>query len=268
MTDHEALTVDGGSILGSRSDDILTLELSHPGKRNSLTTAMYAHLAAHLADAADDGALRAVVLRGSGDDGFAAGTDITTFVDFEGAAAGIAYERRVGAVLEALQNVPVPTIAVVRGAAVGAGLALVASCDIILAERGAVFGAPIARTLGNCLPSPVISRIASRMGTSRALSMLLTASLIPAEDLHASGFVTQLVEPDDMDDALDTVLLGIRRSAPLSLRALKESVRRIETANSVPDNDDLLELCYGSADFAEGVRAFLGKRHPQWKGLS
>lgn len=267
MTEPDVTTVDAGSILATRSDDILTLELSHPGKRNALTTGMYGQLAAHLSDAIGDGALRAVVLRGAAEGGFAAGTDIATFVDFEGGAAGIAYERRVGAVLEALQNVPIPTIAVVRGAAVGAGLALVASCDIVLAERGAVFGAPIVRTLGNCLPSPVVGRIASRMGTGRALSMLLTASLIPAEDLHASGFVSQVVEPEELDEALDSVLRGILRSAPLSLRALKETVRRIETANPAPDNDDLLELCYGGEDFAEGVRAFLGKRHPNWKGL-
>ena len=129
-----------------------------------------------------------------------------------------------------------------------------------------MFGAPIARTLGNCLPSPVIARIAARMGPARALGMLLTASLVPAEDLVATGFVTRLAEPGQLEELTETTLRGIRRSAPLTLRAVKETVRRIEAATPIPDNEDLLALCYGSDDFAEGVSAFLGKRHPHWKG--
>jgi enoyl-CoA hydratase/carnithine racemase len=265
MSAAQTQAVSAGTVIASRDEDVLTLTLSHPGKRNALTTAMYEQLAAYVAEAATDATLRAVVLRGDPDGGFAAGTDIATFIGFDGSTDGLAYERRVGAVLTALQELPVPTIAVVRGAAVGAGLAIVASCDLILAERGAVFGAPIARTLGNCLPAAVVQRISSRMGTARALAMLLTASLVPAEDLIASGFVTRLTEPAELDDTVDSVLRGIRRSAPLTLRALKETVRRIEAA-APADNDDLLELCYGSADFAEGVNAFLGKRHPHWKG--
>jgi enoyl-CoA hydratase/carnithine racemase len=228
---------------------------------------MYAQLADAIARAAGDDSVRAVVIRGDDDGGgFAAGTDIASFADFSGAADGLAYERRVGEILSALQDLTVPTIAEVRGAAVGAGLAIAASCDIVLAERGAVFGAPIARTLGNCLPAPVIARIAARMGPARALGMLLTASLVPAEDLVATGFVTRLAEPGQLEELTETTLRGIRRSAPLTLRAVKETVRRIEAATPIPDNEDLLALCYGSDDFAEGVSAFLGKRHPHWKG--
>jgi enoyl-CoA hydratase len=245
---------------------VLTLTLTNPRKRNALTSRMYAALAGFIGDASTDGGLRAVVVQGGGEDGFAAGTDISTFVDFDGAVDGIAYEQRVGVILDAIQAVPVPTIAVVRGAAVGAGLAIAASCDLIIAERGAVFGAPIARTLGNCLPAAVVNRVASRMGTARALGMLLTASLVPADDLTASGFVNRVVEPSELDDEVAAVLRGIRRSAPLTVRALKETVRRIDGAREIPSNDDLLQLCYGSADFAEGVDAFLNKRHPQWKG--
>ena len=249
------------------ADGVLTLVLEHPGKRNALTWAMYEQLDAHLADAAGDSDLLAVVLVGGGDDGFAAGTDIASLADLRTGEDGLAYERRVGRVLEALRLLPMPTIAVVRGPAVGAGLALAATCDVILAERGAVFGAPIARTVGNCLPSAVVARVAARMGAARATGMLLTAALIPAEDLVASGFVHGLAEPGELDALLRRTLTGLRRSAPLTVRALTETIRRVEDATPPPANDDLLRLCYGSDDFAEGRRAFLAKDHPDWKGL-
>lgn len=250
----------------TRDDDVMTLTLSHPGKRNALTSEMYDALATQFAAADEDAALRAVVIRGDTDGGFAAGTDIATFTDFDGGADGVAYERRVGAVLRALQALPIPTIAAVHGAAVGAGLAIAASCDIVVAERGAVFGAPIARTLGNCLPAAVIHRVASRVGTARALDMLLTAALVPAEQLTATGFVARLADPGELETSVEAVVRGIRRSAPLTLQAVKESVRRLDAAAPLADNDDLLALCYGSEDFSEGVSAFFAKRHPQWKG--
>ena len=266
-TASPAPTAPTARVRAERADGVLTLVLEHPGKRNALTWAMYEQLDTHLAEAARDPGLLAAVLVGGGDDGFAAGTDIASLGDLRTGEDGVVYERRVGRVLDALRALPVPTIAAVRGPAVGAGLALAATCDLVLAERGAVFGAPIARTVGNCLPSTVVARVAARMGAARATGMLLTAALIPAEDLVASGFVHVLAEPGGLDAALQKVLTGLRRSAPLTVRALTETVRRVEDATPPPSNDDLLRLCYGSDDFAEGRRAFLAKDRPNWKGL-
>lgn len=247
-------------------DGVLTLTLTHPGKRNALTWSMYEQLATHLAEATKRTDLVAVVITGAGDDGFAAGTDIASLTDLATGEDGLAYERRVGEVLDAIRALPVPTIAAVRGPAVGAGLAISATCDVIVAERGAVFGAPIARTVGNCLPAAVVARVAARMGSARAAGMLLTASLLSAEDLVASGFVFRLADEGQLDAVVDKLLTGLRRSAPLTLRALTGTIRRVEDTADVPDTDDLLLLAYGSADFQEGVRAFLAKERPEWRG--
>ena len=266
MNEHDKV-LEASGVSAERDDDVLQLTLRHPGRRNALTWEMYAQLDDHVREAADDHSLRALVLTGTAADGFAAGTDIRQFEEFAGDLDGLRYERRVGAILAAIQRLPVPTIAVVQGHAVGAGLALAASCDLVIAERGATFGAPIARTLGNCLPAAVVGRLMSRLGTSTVLRMLLTAQLLSAEELAASGFVHRLAEPGEGSAVAAEVLTGIRRSAPLTLRALKETVRRIEEAAPVPDNDDLLALCYGSEDFAGGVAAFLAKRAPVWNGV-
>ena len=247
------------------TDGVARVGIRNPGKRNAFTWGMYDRLesVAHELSARDD--LRAVVFRGTPEDGFAAGTDITGFREFESGADGIRYERRVGAVLAAVTEIPVPTIAAVELTAVGAGLALAATCDIVIAERGARFGAPIARTLGNCLPATVVRRLRSRVGAGRADAMLLTARLIVAEDLEPSGFV-EVCEPGGLEEAVAVAVGRISGAAPLTLRALKALGTRIDAGMPVPDDEDLLELCYGSADFQEGVSAFLEQRRPEWSG--
>jgi enoyl-CoA hydratase len=246
-------------------DAVGWVTFSNPGKRNSLTWSMYDGLSRILDELEGRPELRVLVLRGTPEDGFAAGTDIRQFVDFRSGEQGLEYEKRVGEVIAKLAGVKIPVVALVEGAAVGAGLALAVCCDLVVAERGARFGAPIARTLGNCLPASVVSRLRSRIGAPRADSMLLSAALIPAEELTGSGFVSQLVEPGGLSDAADRLVRRIAQSAPLTLKALKETGRRLD-AVPLPDTDDLLRECYGSEDFREGVRAFLEQRRADWKG--
>lgn len=247
-------------------EDVAWITISNPGKRNSFTWRMYDQLASIADDLAVRKDLQAVVFRGNPKDGFAAGTDIRQFVGFTSGEDGARYEKRIGDVLAKLLAITVPTIALVEGAAVGAGLAVVSCCDIVIAERGARFGAPIARSLGNCLPASVVARLRSRMGVNPTAAMLLTASLLRAEALAASGFVFRLVEPGELASAADDLLRRIATSAPLTVRSLKEIMRRLDANAEVPPDEDLLELCYGSTDFHEGVDAFLNGRHPSWTG--
>lgn len=242
---------------------VARIRISNPGKRNAFTWAMYEQLEAIVRELPGD--TRAVVLRGTPDDGFAAGTDIRQFVGFSG-EDGLQYERTVGRVLDAVLAIDVPVIALVERTAIGAGLALACCCDLVVAERGALFGAPIARTLGNCIPPTVLARLRAKAGEANAMGMLLSATLLPAERLEGSGFVFKVVEPGALEDAADEVLRRILTSAPLTLASLKEMNRRIAAVTAPPEADDLLLACYGSADFAEGVDAFLNGRRPEWSG--
>ena len=115
-----------------------------------------------------------MIIRGA-DGAFAAGTDIAEFTGFSGADDGVAYERRVGEVLRQLAAIEIPVIAAVDGPAVGGGLAIAASADLIIASDRSRFGVPIARTLGNCLPAAVLARLRERLGAGPTLAMLITA---------------------------------------------------------------------------------------------
>ncbi len=253
-----------GRVLMETADGVATVTLSNPGRRNAFTWAMYDALESACQSVAADPAVRILVIRGAGGEAFAAGTDIAQFTEFRTGQDGVDYERRVGRVLERLLAVPVPVLSVVQGPAVGAGLAVAACSDIVVATPDAVFGVPIARTLGNCLPPAVVARLQQRLGASRTMSMLLTASLLSAEDAAVSGFVSAVIPAADLETEVAALTRRVTRGAPLTLAALKELDRRL--APDVTDADDLLERCYGSEDFREGVNAFLGHRRPSWKG--
>ncbi|SCK07222.1 Enoyl-CoA hydratase/carnithine racemase [Streptomyces sp. WMMB 714] len=242
------------------------LTLSNPRQRNALTMGMYDQLELACEEIDADPEIRVTVLRGAGGRAFAAGTDIREFRGFTSGADGVAYEKRVGRAVERLAAVRMPVVGAVEGPAVGAGIALSVCCDLVLCTPDAVFGAPIARTLGNCLAPAVVARLYASLGRARTLRALLTAELIGAQEALAAGFVQEVVEREDFDERIAATCAGIARGAPLTLAALKEADRRVLAASAPGPADDLYELCYGSRDFREGVTAFLDKRTPDWQG--
>ena len=260
--DHE---VGAGRVEVRRDGPVVHAELVNPRRRNALTWAMYDQLSALCDTVAGDTNIRLVVIRGAGD-AFAAGTDVHQFADFVDGADGLAYERRVARVLDRLLGLRVPLLGVVDGPAVGAGLAIAAVCDILVATPRARFGVPIARTLGNCIPAAVAARLQQRLGTGRTMAALLTARLIDAEDAAAAGLLYAVWPAEELEAGVADLIQAVCAGAPLPLAALKEIDRRLAAATMAVDDADLLERCYGSADFREGVTAFLEHRRPQWVG--
>jgi enoyl-CoA hydratase/carnithine racemase len=231
-----------------------------------MTFAMYERLAAVCREADADASVKAVVLTGSGE-AFAAGTDIAQFVDFKDASQALEYERRMDAWLGAIEDVRVPTIAALRGPVVGGGLAIAAACDLRVAAPSARFGVPVARTLGNCFSAANLVRLAALVGLGRVKELVLTARLIDAQEARMIGLVSEVVaEENALDARVSEIAEQLASFAPLTLRATKEMVRRIR-ARMMPDEaSDLVALCYTSADFREGVAAFIERRKPVWKG--
>jgi enoyl-CoA hydratase/carnithine racemase len=244
----------------------LWIVVDRPVARNALTFAMYDRIAAICREANEDGSVKAVVISGSAD-AFVAGTDIAQFVDFKHATQALDYERRMDSWLGAIEDVRVPTIAALRGPVVGGGLAIAAACDLRIAAPSARFGVPVARTLGNCFSAANLIRLAALVGLGRVKELVFTARLIDAQEARAIGLVTEVVESEDgLEPRVDKLVEQLASYAPLTLHATKEMVRRIR-ARMLPDEAaDLVALCYTSADFREGVRAFIERRKPVWTG--
>src|SRR5262245_37410448 len=215
-----------------------------------------------------DPEIRVLIVRSIGDKAFVAGTDIAQFKDFGGRGDGVAYEKRLDEVLDRLERVTKATIAQVQGVAAGGGCAIALCCDLCVATPEASFGVPIARTLGNCLSADTSNRMLSLLGPARFKELMFTGRLMGAQEAHAAGVVSRLVDGADLERTVRELAMDIASRAPLTIRAIKEVTRRlIAKQRLAPGEDrDLIELCYSSADFREGVSAFLEKRPPRWTG--
>lgn len=253
-------------ILVTRDGPVLTLTFNRPETRNALTWAMYERLTRTCEEVDADDEIRVFVLRGAGGKAFVAGTDISQFQVFETAEAGIEYERDGDRRIDRLERVRKPVIAQIQGYAVGGGFRIAAACDLRLATADARFGVPIARSLGNCLSMEAYSTFVDLFGPSRLKELIFTARLISAEEARAAGFVHEIVPPEEINGRVQALALQIAEHAPITLRVTKEAVRRIQARRRADGGEDLIALTYTSADFREGVRAFLEKRKPRWTG--
>jgi enoyl-CoA hydratase/carnithine racemase len=236
-----------------------------PDARNAMTWKMYDELYAACEAVAANSTVRVAVLRGRGGKAFVAGTDIAQFAAFDGADSGVKYEQRIDTCLSRLEELKIPTLAVIDGWAVGGGLAIAACCDIRIATPTARFSVPIARTVGNCLSSANLARLATRLGWDRTTRLLLLGDHIDAVEAHTAGFVSEIVEPDQIGGRADVIAQQLAANAPITIAVTKEMMIRMARRARV-DDEDLIGRCYGSDDFRSGVRAFIDKTKPVWSG--
>jgi enoyl-CoA hydratase/carnithine racemase len=253
-------------VLVTRDGPVVTLTFNRPEARNAMTWHMYQRLTEVCDEVDADDSVRVLVLRGAGGKAFVAGTDISQFTEFRTAEDGLRYEREGDARSGRVARVTKPVIAQIEGYAVGGGFGIAANADLRIATPDARFGAPIARTLGNCLSMAAYARYLDVFGPSRLKELIFTARLMSAEEAHAAGFVHEIVAPEHIEERVRALAAQIAEHAPITLRVTKEAIRRILTERTLPDGDDLIALTYTSADFHEGVRAFLDKRKPRWTG--
>lgn len=257
--------MNNGQVHLSINDGVAAILIDRPAARNAMTWTMYEQLAAHCRRIGADASVRVATVRGAGGEAFVAGTDIEQFLAFRGGEDGIDYERKIDAMIEAIERLPMPTVAIVEGWAIGGGLAISAACDFRVATPNASFGVPIARTLGNCLSMANYARVVASFGAPRARRMLLLADTVGAQEALDCGFVTEIAGPDELEAKAAALCGRLAKNAPVTMRASKEAIRRIVAAG-LPDGDDLVRLCYGSSDFRAGVEAFMNKARPVWTG--
>ncbi len=238
---------------------------NRPESRNALTWEMYDALVAacETADAAGD--VRVLIIRGAGG-AFAAGTDIAQFREFSTGDAGVAYERRLDAVIDRIERLSIPTIAEVDGAAVGGGCAIALACDFRLCSDRARFGVPVARTLGNCLSMANTARLVDVLGVAATRDLLLSGRLIEADEAYRRGLATGVWPADQLPGEAIKLAEALASRAPSTIAATKAMLLRLRDHRrpAAGSADDILRECYGSADFQEGVAAFLEGRKPNF----
>lgn len=250
-----------------REGGIAWTTFNRPQARNAMLFSMYERLQTLADEISADPAIRVWVLTGAGGKAFASGTDISQFREFRTAQDALDYEARIDKVLGALENCSKPVIAAIAGACTGGGLGIAGCCDIRICDQGARFGLPIAKTLGNILNMHNFARFYALVGPAAVAEMIMTSRLFSAAEAKHIGLVSEVLDtPDAVAARAMELATTMKDLAPLTLKATTEALRRLRKATSDVEGDDLVTMCFTSADFQEGVDAFLNKRPPKFQG--
>ena len=244
---------------------IAFITFDHVAARNAMTVGMYQRLKSICEDLAKNSSARAAILRGAGGKSFVSGSDIAQFSNFTSGEDGILYEEGIDQYLAPLATLPIPTIAVIDGMAVGGGLAIASCCDFRIATPDARFGVPIAKTLGNCLSASNIAWLVAHLGINIVKRMLLLAELVTAPELLKQGYLLATYPAQALESESNQLAERLMSLAPITQKSSKQTLARI-IKNNLPDCSDLIHECYGSDDFKNGVAAFLDGKPPTWTG--
>ncbi len=240
--------------------------LNRADKRNAVTGAMWAAMPAVCNELAAHSELRAALIRGAGDEAFSAGADIAEM------HANVADPVKMRAMQDATQagqeawfNLPLPTIAVIRGACVGGGCGLAIASDLRLATPDAYFAITPAR-LGLAYSLTDTRRLVDLVGPARAKEILYTAGKFSANEALAMGLVNRIVPAEQIDAAAEALALEIAANAPNSLRIAKQLINGIARGERLetPESIALFNDSFRTPEFLEGAAAFQQKRRPKF----
>jgi enoyl-CoA hydratase len=247
---------------------VATIVFNRPEARNALNDDMQRAFPPMLERLHQDASIRVLVLRGAGGKAFAAGDDITQFVHW-GAQEALAHYHHLEAFIGAIEAFPKPTIALIQGFAVGAGLEVAAACDVRYASADSRFGIPIAR-LGHTVDLRNALRLIRLVGPSRVKELLFTAELIGAEEALQIGLINRVLPTDQVEGYTYEMARKMATYAPLSLMQSKVSVRiclENPELRGIDEPAAIAATLYDSEDFHAGVEAFLNKQPlPPFRG--
>jgi enoyl-CoA hydratase len=262
-------TTDGYATLDIRREDgVDWVTLNRPDRLNAMNPALIEDLNRYLDAVSMTPEVRVIVLRGAGR-AFCAGLDLREHSDVEhSVAAGLRFQRRIGNVVLKMRRCPQPVVALVHGAASGGGFALALAADIRIAGTSARMNAAFIRIGLSACDIGVSYMLPRLVGVSVASELMMTGRFIHAERALHTGLVSEVVPDDQLAEAARPYLHDMLTTSPLGLRMTKECLnasidaQSLESVIAMEDRTQL--LCVQTADFREGVRAFLEKRPPNY----
>ncbi|MGE3540270.1 MAG: enoyl-CoA hydratase/isomerase family protein [Candidatus Tectimicrobiota bacterium] len=253
-------------VLWAIQDGIATLTLNRPEKRNAINLAMMERLTELLQTLEQHREVRVVVIRAAGSV-FCSGRDLREMSEQQRSQEG-ARRGDVVQVFHQLETLRHPTIAMIQGDALAGGCELALHCDFRVAAEAARFGMPLAR-LGLVVPFALAGKLLEIIGPAFTRQFLLTAQPMTARRAYDIGMLHEVVASEELEQATMTLARTMAGNAPLALQGIKANILRHLSGGAQiahQDLDDMVERTRRSADAREGVRAWLEKRPPVFRG--
>lgn len=254
------------NLISEVKENILYVTINREKALNALNKDTLAELADVIAYAGKTGEIRGVILTGAGEKAFVAGADIKEFSDYNGKQGEELAKRGQDEVFNAIENSTKPFIAAINGFALGGGLELAMACHIRIASDNAKLGLPEV-TLGLIPGYGGTQRLTQLVGKGKAIELITTANMVTAAEAEKIGLVNHVVPQADLISKAEEILNLVKQRAPLAVSAaIKSIIASVNNDNGYATEIEAFGKCFETADFKEGVTAFVEKRKANFSG--